>query len=265
MPNAAWRWLVIGAVSLLLAAPFVAFALNAFAIRWFFPQVWPQVWSLTAWERLFRPSTDVWAALGNSVQIAVGVTFLSLIIGFPAGRVLGLYSFAGKRLVEVLIVLPTLIPPIAFSLGMSVQFIRWGLSGNLFGVMLAHLVPVLPYVVLTLIGVFANYNTDYEAAARSLGANGWAVWVYITLPLLWPGVMTAALFAFLISWSQYLLTFLIGQGQVITLPVLLFSAMTGNNLATIAALALIFVLPAALIVALTARGFQAAAAPLPMR
>jgi len=254
------RYLVIVLMAGVLFLPFAAFALNAFAFRWFYPQFIPADFSLQAWERIFASNSRLGEALLNSTLIAVGVTLVSVIIGLPAARALGLYNFRGKRLVEFLVLAPTMVPPIVVSFGLSVNFIRWRLAGTLLGVGLVHLVPVMPYVVLTLAGVFANYNVDYEAQARSLGASPWRVLWHITLPAIFPGVVVAGLFAFLISWSQYVLTFLIGQGKIITMPVLLFSAAGGVDNANIAALALMFVGPALLILLVTSRYLGSGAA-----
>lgn len=268
-------------ISLMFVAPVIAFMINAFAFRWFYPQLVPAEWSLQAWERLklipqagertFMGFVDLWAsvpdvvsALWLSLAIGTVVTGLSVIIGLPAARALGLYKFRGKRIVEFMIITPTIVPPIAFSLGLNINFIRWDLAlveagipldlaGSVIGVSIVHLVPVMPYVVLTLSGVFANYNPDFEAQARSLGARPWRIFWDVTFPAILPGLFVAALFAFLVSWSQYLLTFLIGQGRVVTLPMLLFSAAgTGNN-AMIAALSLVFIAPAILILLVTSR------------
>lgn len=274
-------YLAVGFISFMLVAPVIAFMINAFAFRWFYPQLVPQEWSLQAWERLqlipregertlsgfidlWLSVPDVVSALWLSLAIGGTVTGLSVIIGLPAARALGLYKFRGKRIVEFMIITPTILPPIAFSLGLNINFIRWDLAlqdmgipidlaGSVIGVSIVHLVPVMPYVVLTLSGVFANYNPDFEAQARSLGARPLRIFWDVTLPSILPGLFVAALFAFLVSWSQYLLTFLIGQGRVVTLPMLLFSAAgTGNN-AMIAALSLVFIAPAILILLVTSR------------
>ncbi|MEM9581167.1 MAG: ABC transporter permease subunit [Pseudomonadota bacterium] len=274
-------YLTVGFISFMLVAPVIAFMINAFAFRWFYPQLVPQEWSLQAWERLqlipregertlsgfidlWLSVPDVVSALWLSLAIGGTVTGLSVIIGLPAARALGLYKFRGKRIVEFMIITPTILPPIAFSLGLNINFIRWDLAlqdmgipidlaGSVIGVSIVHLVPVMPYVVLTLSGVFANYNPDFEAQARSLGARPLRIFWDVTLPSILPGLFVAALFAFLVSWSQYLLTFLIGQGRVVTLPMLLFSAAgTGNN-AMIAALSLVFIAPAILILLVTSR------------
>jgi putative spermidine/putrescine transport system permease protein len=247
------RTMTLVLLAVVLFAPFVAFGVNAFAFRWFYPQLVPAEFSVQAWERIFNANSRVGQALWNSTVIAFGVTLASLVIGLPAARALGMHKFRGKRVVEFLILAPTMVPPIVVSLGLSINFIRWGLSGTLFGVGLVHLVPVMPYVVLTLSGVFANYDSSYEDQARTLGASPLKVIWFVMLPAVFPGVVVAGLFAFLISWSQYILTLLIGSGQVLTMPTLLFSAAGGGDNANIAALALMFIGPAILILLLTSR------------
>ena len=237
----------------LLLTPLLAFLFNAFSFRWFYPQLFPNELSLRAWESTFSANSKVPEALLNSTILALGVTMSSVVIGLPAARALGLYSFRGKRVIEFLIISPTIVPGIAVAMGLNINFIRWGLSGNLLGVGLVHLVPVMPYVVLTLSGVFANYNPEFEQQARSLGAGTLRTFWHVTLPAVFPGIVVASLFAYLISWSQYILTFLVGAGQVITMPVLLFSIASGTNNALTAAMSLVFVAPSILILILTAR------------
>lgn len=245
--------LVLTIVTIFLTVPLIAFLLNAFARSWFYPQLIPQSWTLEAWVRAFSPQSDVLQALGNSILIAGLVTPTALLIGLPAGRALGLYTFRGKRLIEFLLLLPAIVPPLAVSMGLTVNFLRWGLAGNWIGVSLAHLVPVLPYTILIFSGMFNQYSLEHEQQARALGAKSWSVVWYVTLPLIKPGIIIAGLFAFLISWSQYLLTLLIGSGRVITLPILLFSSAAGGNNMTIASQALLFTAPALLLLLVTSR------------
>ena len=247
------RYVILGLLGLALILPFMAFGLSAFSRQWFYPQLLPRTWSLAAWRHIFSARSRVPEALFNSATIAIFVTLASVVIGLPAARALGMYRFRGKRVLEFLVLLPTMVPPLAIGMGLSVNFLRLGLGGTLFGVSLVHLVPVLPYVVLTLSGVFANYDSDYEEQARTLGARPHAVFWHITLPAIFPGVVVASLFAFLISWSQYILTLLIGGGRIIALPVLLFSSVPGGDNANIAAQALLFVGPAMLILLLASR------------
>lgn len=234
-------------------APLVPLLIWSFAHRWFFPAVLPSEWSWRAWSYVFSPASQVSKAMGNSLAVALSVTLLSAMIGLPAGRALGLYQFRGKTAVLFLILAPAIMPAIAVAMGIHVAFLRAGLADSFLGVVLAHLVPVLPYMVLSLATVFANYEADTEGQARTLGARPLQIFWHITLPAIWPGLMVGCLFAFLISWSQYLLTLLIGGGAVITLPVLLFAFASSGDNAVTAALSLLFIAPALLLFLFTAR------------
>ena len=138
-------------------------------------------------------------------------------------------------------------------MGIHQVFIRYGLADTFLGVVLVHLIPVMPYVVLVFSGVFTNYNPEIEEAARTLGAKSWQIFRYVTLPALLPSVIVAALFAFIISWSQYLLTLLIGGGQVLTLPLLLLNFVNSGDYALASALSLVFILPVLVILWFTSR------------
>lgn len=237
---------------LVLIAPLLLFAAYAFSTRWFFPQPFPVEWTLTAFHRAINDSKTL-SSMAQGLWIAVLVSLLSLILAFPAARVLGLRRFRGRQLVWLFFFLPTVVPPLAIGMGLNVLFLHLGLAGTIAGVALAHLIPTLPYTIFTLSSSFARYDENYEHQALALGASPLQIFFNVTLRLMAPSLIVAALFAFLISWSQYLLTLLIGGGQVITLPILLFSAASGGNPSTIAILSLLFVAPPVLVIALTAR------------
>ena len=131
----------LGAIILIL--PLIAFFINAFSFRWFYPQVIPKELSLQAWVRLklipkpgqrtFEGFIELWAsnpavikALLNSLSIGFLVTIVSIIIALPAARVLGLLNFRFKKLIIFIMVSPTILPPIAFVLGLNINFISWG-------------------------------------------------------------------------------------------------------------------------------------------
>jgi putative spermidine/putrescine transport system permease protein len=166
---------------------------------------------------------------------------------------LGRYEFRLKGLVVFFILLPILVPPLASTMGVHLTFIRLGLTDTAFGVFLVHLVPTVPYTTVILASVFAERGIELEEAARTLGATPWQAFVHITLPSVAAGVAVAALFAFLVSWSQYILTVLIGGGSVLTLPMLLLSAARGSDPVLTSVLALLFVLPAALAIVVALR------------
>lgn len=236
-----------------LVLPLVPLVVWSFARGWRFPAVIPNDWSLTAWRFVLSPGSDVVQALSTSLVIALATTTLAVVIGIPAGRALGLYRFRGKAAVEILMLAPIIVPGIAVALGLHGVFIRLGLTNTFAGVVLVHLVPVLPYMVLVMAGIFQGYDTQHEAQARTLGASPWQVFRFVTWPAILPGVVVGALFAFLVSWSQYVLTLTIGGGRVVTLPLLLFNYVAAGRNDLAGAIAVVYVLPGALVIALTAR------------
>lgn len=241
------------AIIALLLAPLAPLVLFSVGDAYFFPQVIPDNLSLRAWETALRPGQGTWGAMVTSLVVAIAVTALSLAVSVPAGRAMGLYQFRGKRVVEFLLLAPVLVPTIAVAIGIQVMFIRFGLANTIPGVVLVHLVPTLPYVTLIVAGVFSNYEVELEEQARSLGASPVRTWWYVVLPSIRPGLVVAAFFGFLVSWSQYTLTLLIGGGEVVTLPILVFSLATGGDLALTSATALIFTIPAVALLVLNAR------------
>lgn len=247
------RWAFIIILLTWLILPLIPLVIWSFAFRWPFPLLWPESWSMNAWILAFSESTGVLNAIWDSVVIATIVTLVSVIISIPAGRGLGMYNFKGKRFVEFFLLAPTIVPPLAVILGILVLFIRYGLADTFLGVILVQLSPIMPYVVLVMAGVFSNYNPEFEEQARSLGAGPIRTFWYVTLPAIFPGMMVAGLFAFLISWSQYITTLLIGGGVIKTLPLVLFTLAGTNDTSLTASVSIIFVLPAVLILLISSR------------
>lgn len=225
----------------------------AFSHRWAFPDLLPEAMSGRAWKYIANPNSRVLRATLNSLVIAVCVTAISILVGVPAGKALGMYKFKGKGAIELIILSPSIIPPLAVTMGMQVIFIRMGLSDTIFGVILVHLIPTIPYMTVSMAGVFANYDPAFEEQARTLGAGGIKTFFLITLPTIFPGIVTGAMFAFLISWGQYILTIIIGGGRVITLPLLLFSFAGSGDFTLTSALSIIFLLPSIIILVVTSK------------
>lgn len=248
-----------------LVLPLVPLLGWSVAQGWRFPALVPDRLSAQAWTFALSPQSGVLASFAITTLIAAATTLLAILIGLPAGRALGLYRFRGRGLVILLLLAPALLPGIAVVFGLHGILLRAGLAGTIPGVILAHLVPVLPYVTLVMAAVFARFDTAFEDQARSLGATPWQTFRAVTLPAILPGLMIAALFAFLVSWSQYLLTLSVGGGRVQTLPLLLFSfASAGRNDIT-AAIALLYILPGLLVLAVTARRITGRGAALTER
>lgn len=247
------RVAILAGIVLAVIAPIMPLVVWSFSHSWFFPNLLPEELSRRAWSYIGSPLSKVGAALLNSMTIALIVTITAVALGVPAGRALGLRRFRGKTLVEFLILAPIIVPGLAVIMGIHVLFIRVGLVDTLIGVALVHLLPSLPYMIMVMSGVFANYNVDFEQQAHSLGAGPLRTFAHVTLPAILPGIVTGSLFVFLISWSQYILTVLIGGGRGITLPVLLFAFAAAGDNAVTAALCIVFLAPAIAILLFTSR------------
>lgn len=248
------RRLVVAAIIAAVMLPFVQLVLWSVSVRWFYPHLLPEDWGLRAWQYVFGTAgSQVLQGIWQSVGVAAVTAAISVLIGYPAGRVLGLYEFKGKDLVSVLLTLPVIVPPLSVAMGLHLWFIRLGLAETVTGVILVHLTVCLPYSVFVMWGVFSNYNPEFEDQARSLGASAARVTLKVMLPLTLPGMVVAGLFSFLLSWSQYLSTLIIGGGQVTTLPILLFALMGSGDRPVAAAVSLVFVLPAFAALLLSAR------------
>lgn len=233
-----------------LLAPLVPLLLWAVAGEFRYPALLPSP-SARGFALVFTPA--VGAALATSLAIAVPVAVIATAAGAAAGRALGLHGFRGRRLVQLVLLAPVLVPTLAVTVGIHVFFIRFGLADTVAGVVLVQLIPAVPYATLVMAAAFAALDLDLEDAGQVLGAGPLRRLVHVTLPAVRPGLAVAGLFAFLISWGEYILTLLVGGGTVRTLPLLLFAAVGSSDLTAAAALSLVIALPPVLLVGLTTR------------
>jgi putative spermidine/putrescine transport system permease protein len=245
-----------------LILPLIPLAIWSVARGWNYPDLLPKVWTLQPWTFALSDQSGVLASLALTTGIALSVTALSVLISVPAGRALGLHKFRGKALVELIILAPIIVPGIAVALGLQTVFIGLGLNNTVAGVTLVHLIPTLPYMILIMSSVFAAYDPQTEDQARSLGASRAQVFRHITLPAILPGIMVGAMFTFLVSWGQYILTLTIGGGRVQTLPLLMFQFATSGRNDITGAIAMIYILPGVMILILTARSLTGRSAAL---
>jgi putative spermidine/putrescine transport system permease protein len=243
-------------VILALLLPFLPLLFWSVAKGWFFPQIVPQQWTLEHWQQIFATSSRVGQGIVQSLAIALITTLLALLVGLPAGRAMGLMDFPGKPILKLFLLTPIIVSPLATLMGIQFVLIRLGLSGTLLGVVLVHLMPTIPYMTLVLSSVFANFDVGYEIQARSLGASPFKVFSQVTLPLIAPGIAVGALFAFLISWNEFLMTFFVGAGKVFTLPMVLFTLLQGGNNGLIAAVAITSVIPGFIFLVVASKTLQ---------
>ncbi|MBI1173109.1 ABC transporter permease subunit [bacterium] len=246
-----------------IVGPFLPLIIQSLAFRWAWPDLMPGTWWMQqrgksaiplAWDYVLSPYSHIWEAAINTVAIGTTVTAICLVICLPAARVLARERFRGKGAFEFFLSLPLIVPEAAIGMALLMIFIRLGLAGSFFGIVIAHLIPTIPYMVRMLTAVYQGLGKDFEEQAMILGARPMQILFRVTLPMLLPGVVAGALFTFLVSTNIFLLTFFLGQGKIITLPTLLFAKISGGTLdASAAGITLVVTLPGIVLLLITER------------
>ena len=229
------------------ALPVVPLLLWAFAERWSFPAPLPTVWGVGS----LRAALELGAvpALGRSLVLSLCVAAISTLLGTLAARALTFGSVPGAHAVSVLLLTPVALPPFAAVLGVNVVLLR-GQIPPFWGTVLVLTVVALPYTAFVMRTAFGAYDLAYEEEARLLGARRTQLWRRVQLPLLAPALARAGFLAFLVAWSDYLVTLIVGGGEVVTLPLVVASAASGlGNDAAVAVLSLGAVVPPVLLLA----------------
>lgn len=175
-----------------------------------------------------------------SLLIAFVVTAVNVLLAIPAAIALVRHQLRAKWLWEAILFAPIVIPPFVAVMGIHLTFLRLGLTETIWGVVLAHISPTLPYMVRAVVISYSTLSVDWENQARMLGAGPVSRFYHVVLPHLLPGIAAGASLSVLISLSQYLITFIIGSGQVVTLPILLFPFISGGDPAVASAYSLLF-------------------------
>ncbi len=175
---------------------------------------------------------DAWTAYGVSgmlevtFEVALAAVVLSLVLGLPAAYVLARSSFPGKRLLLILFLLPQVLPTLSYAVPLATFLYRLHLAETLPGVVLANLVPSLPFAVLVLIPFVEQIDPRVEQAARVCGAGTRQVFGRVVVPLLVPGLLAAGVLVLVRVVGQFELTFLVAGPSTQTLVVALYNIAT---------------------------------------
>ena len=223
------RLTIVYSIILVLLFPMLFLAVWSITQNWPWPEIIPESFTLEVWRDFLLADNRAWTGLKNSFIIAVGVMVMALGISIPGGKALAFYDFPCKEIIKILVLAPIIVPPLAVTMGIHINFMRLGLSGSIWGVMIVHLIPAIPYSIKILTHTFEGVGEKLENQAEILGANWWQKFYYITFPLIKPGIFSAGIMIFIISFSQYILTFLMGEGQIITFPMILFPLVEQGN------------------------------------
>ncbi|MBO0752932.1 MAG: ABC transporter permease subunit [Bradyrhizobiaceae bacterium] len=205
-----------------VVATITAVAVNSFGTRWFatwLPAAFTVRWYVSAWDEF-----QLGDVLIVTLEAVGAVVLLSALIGVPAAYALARRNFPGKPLVILLFLLPMMVPPITFGIPLATVLYRFGLGGTLSGVILANLVPTVPFVVLVMIPFIEQIDPRIEAAARVFGAGTGRLFRHVLVPLLAPGILAALLLVLVRTIAMFELTFFTAGPDSQTLVVALYYA-----------------------------------------
>lgn len=212
---------VLGLVLAFLYLPIVVLALMGFneSVHYELPFRFSTRW----YERLPGNERLITATL-NSIWLALANTVIATTLGTMAALAFARYRFRGRTLMRLLLFPPITIPWLIIAIAMLVLFFWTGIGRGLHAMLLGHVALSLPYVIIVVGARLASFGVELEEAAASLGARPLQVFFRVSLPMMAPGIVAAALFAFAISFDQFVISYFLAPPGVSTLPVEIYSA-----------------------------------------
>lgn len=229
------------------SSTFLVYPIPGFSFRWY--------------ENLFA-SVEWRTAAKNSFIVAPAATVAATILGTLAAVGLTKAHFRGKAIVMAVLISPMIVPVVVVGVGMYLFFAPLGLANTYAGLIAAHTALGVPFVVTTVMATLQGFNQNLVRASLSLGADPITTFFLVTLPVVAPGVISGALFAFATSFDEVVVTLFLAGADQTTLPRQMFTGIRENITPTIAALATILIIfSTSLLLALEwLRGRQAKAA-----
>ena len=211
----------IGLVLLFLYLPLVIMAAMSFNASPFYQLPFE---GTTEWYAALAQNDGLIAATLNSLKIAVMTTILATILGTAASLALFRYEFRGKRVLQALLFPPIAIPWLISGTAMLIFFFGTGIGRGLHAILLGHVALALPYVIIVVSARLQTFSKDLEDAAASLGASAWQTTRKVTLPCIAPGIVAGGLFAFAVSFDQFVVSYFLATPGQTTLPVEIYAA-----------------------------------------
>ena len=210
-----------GALTLAIAVPLALMFLWSIADGWSPPLIVPKDYTTARWASILSDGSLIRAAV-NSILIAIVVTFLTAAIALPTAWAMARFPFRLKRLVEIFILAPIIIPGLVVAVGIGQVFLLFGLAYSVTGVILVQIVGTLPLMIRLMTAALETIPDDLIHAARSLGAGTVGIVFHIILPLAVPGLLAGGLMSFIGSFEEFDKSFIVGAPVVETLPIKLY-------------------------------------------
>jgi putative spermidine/putrescine transport system permease protein len=232
--------------ALMIYTPFLMIALRSVGRGWFGRRWLPPELTLD-WYKWAVEVTNVVEITKNTLVIAVLAVLISTVIAIPTGWALGRRNIPGKELLMSILLLPRMIPPIAFALGVAQIFYRTDLINTHIGVALAHVSVCAPYAILVLSTTFETLDERVLEAAGVCGANPLRSFVHVVFPLILPGILASMIFTFTTSYNEFTLTLMTYGKDTVTLPVRTYLAIGEGYWEVTSAMSIILVIPSIIV------------------
>ena len=211
----------VGLVLFFLYAPILVMALMSFNASEFYTL--PVTFSLE-WYRKLAVNEEILQTAWRSIWIATFTTGLATTVGTAAAIALFRYQFPGKGFLQAMLFPPIAIPWLIIGTSMLIFFFWVGIDRGTPAVILGHVALALPYVIVVVTARLKTFDIHLEEAARSLGASSWQITRHVTLPWIASGVVAGALFAFAVSFDQFVVSYFLSKPGDSTLPVMIYTA-----------------------------------------
>lgn len=193
------------------------------------------------WYRALLESEDWMRAARNSFIVAPAATVIATVLGTMAALGLNQATFRGKGLLMAILISPMIVPLVVVGVGIYLFFAPYGLTSSYTGLILAHAALGAPFVVTTVTAALQGFDQNLVRASNSLGASPLYGFFTISLPLLAPGVIAGALFAFATSFDEVVVTLFLAGPEQVTLPRQMFTGIRENISPVIAAVATVLI------------------------
>ena len=194
------------------------------------------------WYQNFFSNPQWFGSLMVSVRVAAMVAVVATVLGTMAAIGIDRLKSRTGGIIRAILITPMIVPGVVLAVGVYAVYLDTRLVGTWTGYVLAHTLLAIPFVVIAVGANLAVFDTRLETAAASLGASRLATFFSVTLPLILPGILSGALFAFVTSFDEVIVSLFITSPQLKTLPVQIFSSMTRDADPTVAAVgSMIFV------------------------
>ena len=205
-----------------IIVPVLLMVLWSFVQRWPWPLLLPEDYSMRTIRELLFGSANAFHLIVSSVSLSMTVALLGTVIGTLTARASEFYTFRGKSLIRFASLLPLIVPGTVLAMGLQIVFIRLHLTDTVAGVILIHLVSSLPYCITIMTDATRALGPQLEEQAIILGANSFKAFWLASFPNMIPAFLASLNMGFIISYSQYFTTLIIGGGRVKTIAMVLF-------------------------------------------